>query len=297
MVDTELKLMNRAILWAQRCKPIKDGIPKVGAVIAIRGRVIASGQRGNGGEGDNEHAEWNALGKVEDKTRLTKATLYTTLEPCTGEVRTRPNESCTELILQHKIPRVVIGILDPNQAVTGKGLWKLQHAGVDVSLFPNHLAKKVRALNVKFIRFQETLGAEIICPKPGALLGGIGQHLVRLKCANPPTDRHVLLCMKDGLCWPQSTTFSEVNGLWEGMTNFGLVGEHTLHLVAASDLGMTLVDYHRRVIARNGDRKKELETIFGKGHGLPGEGRWPGIPMAALPKGLRSEASVTVMIV
>jgi hypothetical protein len=103
--------------------------------------------------------------------------------------------------------------------------------------------------------------------------------------------------MKDGLCWPQSTTFSEVNGFWEGTTNFGLAGEHTLILVAASDLGMALINYHRRVNARNSERTKELGAILEKGRSVPGEGRWPGIPMAALPKGLRSEASVTVVIV
>jgi pyrimidine deaminase RibD-like protein len=297
MSDIDLELMKQAILWASRCSPVSEAIPKVGAIIAVGSEVIGHGRRGTGDSGDDQHAEWHALKQVAIETQLTEATLYTTLEPCTGEVRTRANESCTELILQHRIPRVVIGMLDPNQGVTGKGLWRLQDTGVDVSLFPHDLANKVRTLNAPFIRFQQTLGATIIAPEPGAKLRGIGQHPIRLKCVNPPADRHVLLCMKDGLCWPQSTTFSEVNGYWEGMTNFGLTGVHTLHLVTASDLGMTLIDYHRRVIARNGERKKELASILGKGHSLPGEGRWPGIPMAALPKGLRSEASVTVTIV
>jgi diaminohydroxyphosphoribosylaminopyrimidine deaminase/5-amino-6-(5-phosphoribosylamino)uracil reductase len=153
MNNDDLRLMKNAIKLAKGCNPLQEAIPKVGAVIAIGGKVIASGRRGNGGPGANEHAEWNALAEVKDKTRLTKATLYATLEPCTGEVRTRPLESCTELIHQHRIKRVVIGMLDPNQGVTGKGLWRLQDAGVDVSLFPHDLAQKVRALNAAFIRF------------------------------------------------------------------------------------------------------------------------------------------------
>jgi len=117
---------------------------------------------------DNEHAERDAIAKVEDKTRLSEATLYTTLEPCTGEVRSVPDLSCTELILQHEIPKVVIGILDPNQGVAGKGILKLQKHGREVSLFPHGLAQKIRAINAPFIRIQEGLGARIVDPPNGA---------------------------------------------------------------------------------------------------------------------------------
>ena len=198
MDNDDLRLMNEAIELAKQCSPLLEAIPRVGAVIAIKAKVIGSGRRGNGSPDDNEHAEWHALERVKDKTRLTKATLYTTLEPCTGEVRMRPLESCTELILQHEIKRVVIGMLDPNQGVTGKGLWRLQDTGVDVSLFPHDLAREVRALNAAFIRFQHTLGAEIISPKNGDELAGTGVHSIRLRCANPPTDHHFLLCLRTG---------------------------------------------------------------------------------------------------
>jgi hypothetical protein len=49
----------------------------------------------------------------------------------------------------------------PTQGVRGKGLWELQSRGIDVELFPPELAKRIRALNHKFIRIQQTLGIQI----------------------------------------------------------------------------------------------------------------------------------------
>jgi hypothetical protein len=87
-----------------------------------------------------------------------------------------------------------------------------------------------------------------------------------------------------------------VDGIWEVDAHFGLTGEHTLHLVTATNLGVSLIAYYRRILSRNNERAKELRTKLRHGEPVPGEGRWPGIPMSALPKGLRSEVSVTVRI-
>src|SRR5580693_5380404 len=128
--------MKEAIDWASRCSPVKESIPKVGAIIASQGAAIGRGRRGTGQRGDNEHAEWDAIGGVKDKSVLPQATLYTTLEPCTRDVRSKPLECCAELIVQHHIRRVFVGMLDPNQGVAGKGLLRLQEAGIEVALFP-----------------------------------------------------------------------------------------------------------------------------------------------------------------
>src|ERR1700722_16683672 len=164
MEKHDLKFMEEAIKWAKACHPIRDSIPKVGAIIAVGTNVLGRGRRGTGDEGDDNHAEWEAIDDVEDKSRLAQAALYTTLEPCTGIVRSNPLECCTELIRQHQIKKVFVGILDPNQGVTGKGLWQLQDTGVEVALFPHDLSQKIRALNAAFIRSQQTLGAAIVTP-------------------------------------------------------------------------------------------------------------------------------------
>ena len=116
------KHMASAIALAKKCAPIADRIPKVGAVIALGGKIIGRGGWGTGKTGDDDHTEKVAINSVQDKTRLPQATLYTTLEPCTKEVRSDPLDCCTELITQHRFKRVFIGILDPNQGVRGKGL-------------------------------------------------------------------------------------------------------------------------------------------------------------------------------
>jgi pyrimidine deaminase RibD-like protein len=108
MDANDIKWMEEAIEWAAGCNPIKDSIPKVGAVIAIGNKPLGRGRRGRGNEGDDDHAEQDALKQVADVTQLPQATLYTTLEPCTRAVRTKELECCTELILQHKIKKVFI---------------------------------------------------------------------------------------------------------------------------------------------------------------------------------------------
>ena len=299
MTKSDIKWMEEAIDWAAGCNPIKESIPKVGAIIAIGDNVIGRGRRGTGREGDDEHAEWHALNQVSDKAKLPESTLYTTLEPCTKEVRTKALECCTELIHQHKIRKVFVGILDPNQGVTGKGLWKLQDSGVEVDLFPHDLVQKIRAMNAAFIRSQQTLGATIISPKNGDLLKTYetqGRHPMRFKCLNPPGTNTYLLSFHKGLCWPQPGPFRQLEQrTWEIDAYFGSTGEYTLHLATANDLGQALIEYYRKIVRLNTERREKLKTKIAEHLPLLG-GDYPGIQLNGLPKGFRSEASVAVTI-
>ena len=305
MTEFDEKFMHEAIRWAGKCDPIKESIPRVGAIIAVNGEVLGRGRRGTGMQGDDEHAEWNAFDNVRDKDRLPGATIYTTLEPCTPFVRTKPLECCTEQILQHEIRKVFIGILDPNEGVTGKGILQLQQAGVEVELFQHELAKQIRAINAPFIRSQKTLGATILSPEEGETLKTYdtqGKCTVRFKCLNPPDTSNYLLVMRQGLCWPQSRLFRQFDGpIWDVDAHFGTPGEHTLHIVTANDLGCTAIEYYRKVVNLNRERRERLKnipetkTILDNNPSLLG-GDYPGIQMNGLPKGLRSEASVRVII-
>ena len=307
MIESDILYMNEAIEWAKGCNPTRESIPRVGAVIAVGNQVLGRGRRGTGTIGDDEHAEFHAFQQVKDKAQLPAATLYTTLEPCTPEVRSKPLECCTELILQHEIRKVFIGILDPNQGVTGKGLWRLQDMGVEITLFPHDLAERIRAINAQFIRSQQTLGATIIRPEDGETLRTHETHgkvTVQFQCLNPPTTSNYLLIMREGLCWPQSKPFRHVEkNIWEGDAFFGTAGEHVIHIVTANDLGRAAFEYYRKIVNLNLARGERLRRKFPEIHAMPEHdqkallgGDYPGIQINGLPKGIRSEAAVRVII-
>jgi diaminohydroxyphosphoribosylaminopyrimidine deaminase/5-amino-6-(5-phosphoribosylamino)uracil reductase len=100
--------------------------PAVGCVIVYKNKIIGEGHTSAYG---GAHAEVNAVASVKDKTLLEKSTLYVSLEPCCHHGKTPP---CTTLIIEHKIPRVVIGCVDTNKKVSGKGIAALESAGCTV---------------------------------------------------------------------------------------------------------------------------------------------------------------------
>jgi pyrimidine deaminase RibD-like protein len=294
----DLHFMNESITLAKQCKPVEERIPKVGAILAVQDKELGRGHRGTGRADDDDHAEKRAIKKISDKSILPEATLYTTLEPCTREVRSDPMKCCSELIVQHHVKRVVVGMLDPNQGVTGKGLLRLQVAGIDVALFPHTLFKQIRAINAHFIRSQQALGAKILAPTQGEVLRTYeteGRATVRFKSLNPPGPDTFLLIYRDGLCWPQGSTFRDAgNGVWEIDAHFGSTGDHVLQLVTANRLGRTLISYYQKVTQENVDRWRRLRDRVDPG--LIG-GNFPGIQMSGgLPKGIRLEGSVGVFI-
>lgn len=125
--------MNNHEKYIQRCIELaKKGIgtarpnPSVGAVIVYKDTIIGEGYTSAYG---GNHAEVNAIAAVKDTSLLQKATLYVTLEPCAHYGKTPP---CANLIVQHKIPNVVIGCIDTNSLVAGKGVEILQKGGCSV---------------------------------------------------------------------------------------------------------------------------------------------------------------------
>lgn len=105
--------------------------PMVGAVIVHQNNIIGEGYHQQYGLA---HAEVNAINQVienfEDAERLLKnSTAYISLEPCTHYGKTPP---CADLIIKHRIPKVVVGCRDPFAQVDGKGIEKLKAAGIEV---------------------------------------------------------------------------------------------------------------------------------------------------------------------
>ncbi|MFN3344220.1 MAG: bifunctional diaminohydroxyphosphoribosylaminopyrimidine deaminase/5-amino-6-(5-phosphoribosylamino)uracil reductase RibD [Chloroherpetonaceae bacterium] len=118
--------------------------PMVGCVIVCNGNIIGKGWHKRYGDA---HAEVNAIRSVKDESLLTQSTLYVNLEPCSHFGKTPP---CADLIIEKKIPRVVIGCLDPNPKVAGKGIKKLKDAGIDVRV--GVLREESEQLNEAFLK-------------------------------------------------------------------------------------------------------------------------------------------------
>ncbi|WP_281846670.1 bifunctional diaminohydroxyphosphoribosylaminopyrimidine deaminase/5-amino-6-(5-phosphoribosylamino)uracil reductase RibD [Olleya namhaensis] len=100
--------------------------PMVGSVIVLNDQIIGEGFTSKYG---GNHAEVNAINSVTDKALLKEATIYVTLEPCSHYGKTPP---CSDLIIHHQIPNIVIGCVDDNPEVAGKGIKKLMEAGRNV---------------------------------------------------------------------------------------------------------------------------------------------------------------------
>ncbi len=133
--------LNKAFILAKMASPkqVRPN-PLVGAIVVDKNNEIL-------GEGYHQlcggpHAEVFAIQAALKKTRdLTGTTLYVTLEPCSHHGKTPP---CVELILQHKIGRVVIGSIDPNPIVSGIEL--LKQSGVEVLVVPLPMIEKLNAV-------------------------------------------------------------------------------------------------------------------------------------------------------
>lgn len=102
--------------------------PSVGAVIVYKGKIIGEGFTSPYG---GNHAEVNAINSVKNKELLKESTIYVTLEPCSHFGKTPP---CADLIVKHQIKNVVIGCVDTNSLVAGKGIERLQNAGINVTV-------------------------------------------------------------------------------------------------------------------------------------------------------------------
>jgi len=306
MTNTNEHLMIEAISLAEQCKPVAERIPKVGAIIAIGDVVLGRGYRGSGKPNDDDHAEMVAINEVANKKQLPRATIYTTLEPCTREVRSQPLKCCTELITQFGLRSVFISILDPNQGVRGKGLWELQSRGINVELFPPKLAKRLRALNTDFIQVQQTYGIEITNLQSLQTIRTYdkkGVFEVKGGFLNQPGADVFAFTGIGGQWWPQPYPLRVTgNGTWATKVHFGSYGLHTICIVKANDLGIDLIKYYRRVTDLNVDREAKAKQYFAAKK-IDGaeilqllKHKYPGIEMGALPKGVEVQAMVDVIV-
>lgn len=121
--------------------------PMVGCVIVHEGKIIGEGHHQKIG---GPHAEVNAIRSVANPLLLAQSTLFVSLEPCAHFGKTPP---CSDLIIENRIPNVVIGTVDPFVKVAGRGIEKMQAAGIQVEV--GVLEKECCELNRRFFKFHE----------------------------------------------------------------------------------------------------------------------------------------------
>ncbi|MBS9523657.1 bifunctional diaminohydroxyphosphoribosylaminopyrimidine deaminase/5-amino-6-(5-phosphoribosylamino)uracil reductase RibD [Litoribacter ruber] len=139
--------MRRALELAELGRGYVSPNPLVGCVIVYEDRIIGEGYHIKYG---GPHAEVNAIRDVEDQRLLTESTVYVTLEPCAHFGKTPP---CADLLVEKRVKKVVIAAVDSNPLVGGKGIEKLEKAGIQVEW--GLLEKQARQQNSRFFTFME----------------------------------------------------------------------------------------------------------------------------------------------
>jgi diaminohydroxyphosphoribosylaminopyrimidine deaminase/5-amino-6-(5-phosphoribosylamino)uracil reductase len=123
--------------------------PLVGCVIVKNKKIVAEGYHKKFG---TAHAEINAIDSAKSKgIKLNDSTLYVNLEPCSHFGKTPP---CTDRIIENKIAEVVIGTIDPNPEINGKGIKKLKKAGIKVRA--GVLEDECRKVNKFYFKYIKT---------------------------------------------------------------------------------------------------------------------------------------------
>jgi len=153
--------MARALELARRGRFTTTPNPNVGCVIVRDGAIVGEGYHFRAGE---PHAEVHALRMAGEKAR--GATAYVTLEPCSHHGRTPP---CCDALIAAGVARVVAAMQDPNPEVAGRGLYRLQQAGIEVS--HGLMMQEAEALNRGFLKRMRT-GFPWVQLKLGASLDG-----------------------------------------------------------------------------------------------------------------------------
>lgn len=141
------KWMLRCLQLAEQGRVGAPPNPMVGAVVVHDGCILGEGYHRQCG---TAHAEVHAIASVPEAQRhlLSESTIYVNLEPCAHHGRTPP---CCDLIVRTGLARVVVGMVDPYSAVSGRGIARIREAGIAVTT--GVLEEQCRALNKRFLTF------------------------------------------------------------------------------------------------------------------------------------------------
>lgn len=234
--------------------------PMVGAVLVAGGRIIGEGYHAYYG---GPHAEVNCINSVKppDVALIKEATLYVSLEPCAHFGKTPP---CADLIIKSGIPEVVIGCMDPFEAVNGKGIDKLKAAGIRV--IENVLPDECRQLNKRFFCFHEQQRPYVVLKWAETSNGFIGTPGKRICISNTicnqlvhkwRTEEAAILIGKNTLLNDDPLLTAR---LWPGNNPVRVVVDKALSLGS----GFKLFEQPGRVVVLNFIKDEEAGSIYYK---------------------------------
>ena len=185
--ENDIKYMQMAMELAGNGHGFVHPNPYVGAVIVKNGKIIGSGWHTCYGK---LHAEREAFANLTESAE--GATMYVTLEPCCHYGKTPP---CTEAIIENRVSKVVIGLLDPNPKVGGKGIEILRAAGIEVEY--GLLQDELKEQNRIFLKYITT-GMPWVAMKSAMTLDGkIATHTGDSKWVSGEESRNYSQCMRN----------------------------------------------------------------------------------------------------
>ncbi|HEY1871620.1 MAG TPA: bifunctional diaminohydroxyphosphoribosylaminopyrimidine deaminase/5-amino-6-(5-phosphoribosylamino)uracil reductase RibD [Chitinophagaceae bacterium] len=232
--------------------------PIVGAILVYDERIIGEGYHQQYGAA---HAEVNCIASVKEneKELIPGSTMYVSLEPCVHFGKTPP---CADLIIKNKIKNVVIGCRDPFEEVNGKGIEKLQAAGVNVT--QNILEKDCKELNKRFFTFQTIHRPYIILKWAQTINGKIaGTSPERLLITNEFTNRlaHKWRSEEAAILVGTNTALMDdpelITRLWIGNNPIRLVVDMDLKLSSSSKI----FNQKARTIVFNNSIHEERDNV------------------------------------
>ena len=165
-MSKEYQYMQRAFKLAKKGMGSVNPNPLVGAVIVRDDKIIGEGYHEFYG---GPHAEVNAFRSATENVE--GATMYVTLEPCSHYGKTPP---CAEAIVKNNIAKVVIGMLDPNPLVAGKGVKLLEENGIEVDY--GYLCEELSEMNRVFLKFIQNKQPYVVMKTAMTLDGKIASH-------------------------------------------------------------------------------------------------------------------------
>ena len=253
--------------WMRRCLALAERgwgkvspNPMVGAVLVRGGVVVAEGWHAyfGGAHAERMLFEGLELGVDED---FSDCILYVSLEPCAHFGKTPP---CANLILEKGVGAVVVGVLDPNPKVSGRGVEILRAAGVDVLV--GVLADECRRLNGSFW-VNQVLGRTAVVAKwaetGDGFMGRIAEEPSRLSPTNPILSSEIELLQNDRLLISGEESGRWVHHLRSGMDAI-LVGVNTWNLdqPKLNVRGLEILKQPIRIVLdRNGRGEYTLEGL------------------------------------